>query len=112
MQSPNQNQSAIPGSADAQQADQMSPKAFAESMKQKTQTFLEEVMKAVNEAPDGEWIEGSEEGVRDLSAEFRKAVFQAAVQGRVDAAEAAFSPSTGDSDRSGHAATGHEESAE
>ena len=112
MQSTNPNPPAIPGSADAQQATQMSPKAFAESMEQKMQTFLEEVMATVNGASDGGWIEGSEEGVRDLSAEFRKAVFQAAVQGRVDAAEAAFSPSTGDSDRSGHAATGHQESAE
>ena len=112
MQSTNQNQAAVPGSAAAQQVTQMSPKAFAESMKQKTQTFLEEVMKTVNEAPDGEWIEGSEEGVRDLSAEFRKAAFQAAVQGRVDAAEAAFSPSAGDCDRSGHSAAGDQKSAE
>ena len=50
-------------------------------------------MQAVNDAPDGEWIARSEEQVRDLSAEFRKRVFEQAVQQRIDAAEAAFSPS-------------------
>lgn len=112
MKSTNRNLPANPVAADALQATQMSPQQFAESMKQKTQRYLEEVMRTVNEAPDGRWIEGSEEGVRDLSAEFRKAVFQAAVQGRVDAAEAAFSPSAGDFDRSGHAAASDQESAE
>ena len=90
----------------------MSPREFAESMRQQTDTFLEDVMKTVNEAPDDEWIEGFEEGVRDLAAEFRKNVFQAAVQGRVDAAEAAFSPSTGDSDGPRDATAGDQKSAE
>jgi len=56
------------------------------------ETFVGSVMDAVNEAPDGEWIAGSEERVRDLSAEFRQRVFQQAVQQRINAAEAAFSP--------------------
>ena len=55
--------------------------------------YLQEVMDAVNNAADGEWIAGSEEQVRDLSAEMRRHVFEAAVQKRVDAAEAAFPPS-------------------
>ena len=70
----------------------VSPQAFVESLRQQTEEFLQSVMKTVNDAPDGEWIDGSEEGVRDLAAEFRQRVFQAAVQGRVDAAEAAFPP--------------------
>jgi hypothetical protein len=69
---------------------------------------LQSVIKTVNDAPDGEWIDGSEEGVRDLAAEFRQRVFQAAVQGRVDAAEAAFSPSAGNNSRPGHETTGDE----
>ena len=61
-------------------------------------------MQAVNEAPDGEWIGGSEEQVRNLAAEFRERVFQEAVQQRIDAAEAAFPPSRGNDHRSGHEA--------
>jgi len=77
----------------------VSPEQFAESMKQEVEQYLKEVMEAVNEAPDGEWIAGSEERVRDLSAEMRRRVFEKAVQKRVDAAEAAFPPSTPSDDR-------------
>ncbi len=69
------------------------PEQFAESMKQEMERYLKEVMEAVNQAPDGEWIAGSEERVRDLSAEMRRRVFEKAMQQRVDAAEAAFPPS-------------------
>jgi hypothetical protein len=69
------------------------PQEFADSMKQEMEQYLKEVMEAVNSAADGEWIAGSEEQVRDLSAEIRRRVFEAAVQQRVDAAEAAFPPS-------------------
>lgn len=86
----------------------VSPQAFAASLRQQTEEFLQSVMKTVNDAPDGEWIDGSEEGVRDLAAEFRQRVFQAAVQGRVDAAEAAFPPSGGNNSRCGHSTTGDE----
>jgi hypothetical protein len=71
----------------------VSPQQFAESMKQEIEEFAKQVMEAVNDASDGEWIAGSEEEVRDLSAEMRRRVFEAAVQQRVDAAEAAFPPS-------------------
>jgi len=76
----------------------VSPQQFAESMKQEMDQYLKEVMEAVNEAPDGEWIAGSEERVRDLSAEMRRQVFEKAVQKRVDAAEAAFPPSAPSND--------------
>lgn len=70
-------------------------KQFVEALRSEMETFLDSVMEAVNEAPDGEWIAGSEERVRDMSALFRQRVFQQAVQQRIDAAEAAFSPSAG-----------------
>ena len=76
-----------------------SPQQFAESMKREFEEFAKQVMEAVNKAPDGEWIAGSEEQVRDLSAEMRRRVFEAAVQKRVDAAEAAFPPSALSDDR-------------
>ena len=69
------------------------PEQLVESMKEDMEQYVKEVMKAVNQAPDGEWIAGSEERVRDLSAEMRRRIFERAVQQRVDAAEAAFSPS-------------------
>jgi hypothetical protein len=71
----------------------VAPEEFADSMKQEMEQYLKEVMEAVNGAADGEWLAGSEERVRDLSAEIRRRVFEAAVQQRVDAAEAAFPPS-------------------
>jgi hypothetical protein len=70
------------------------PQEFAESMKTEFDQFAKEVMEAVNEASDGQWIAGSEEKVRDLCAEMRRRVFERAVQKRVQAAEAAFPPST------------------
>lgn len=73
---------------------------FAESMKQEAEQVLQEVMEAVNQAPDGDWIGGSEEQVRERFGEFRKRVFEAALQARIDAAEAAFSPSADGTDRS------------
>jgi hypothetical protein len=54
--------------------------------------LMREVAAAVNAAPEGRVINGSEEQVRDLLGEFRREVYQAALQMRVDAAEAAFSP--------------------
>jgi hypothetical protein len=84
-------------------ARQVSPDKFVESMQQEMQQYLQSVMKAVNNAPDGDWIGGSEEQVRDLSADFRRQVFEKAVQLKIDAAEAAFSPSAqpGDGQASG-----------
>ena len=85
-------------------APKVSPKQLVESLRNEAEAFLESVMQAVNDAPDGEWIAASEEQVRDLSAEFRRRVFQEAVQQRIDAAEAAFPPSGGNDSRSGHEA--------
>ncbi len=85
-------------------APKVSPKQFSEGLRNELETFLESVMESVNAAPDGEWIAGSEEQVRELCAEFRQRVFQEAVQQRIDAAEAAFPPSAGNDDRSRHAA--------
>jgi len=74
-------------------APQVPPEQFVESMKGEIEQYVKEVMEAVNGAPDGEWLAGSEERVRDLSAEMRRRIFERAVQQRVDAAEAAFPPS-------------------
>jgi hypothetical protein len=69
------------------------PQQLAESMKQEFEEFASKVMDAVNDAPDGQWIAGSEEQVRDLCATMRRRIFECALQKRLDAAEAAFPPS-------------------
>ena len=55
--------------------------------------LCQDVAGAVNAAPAGQVINASEEKVRDLLADFRQATYQAALQLRTDAAQAAFSPS-------------------
>ena len=73
---------------------------FVESMQQEMEQYLESVMKAVNNGCRmATGIGGSEEQVRDLSADFRRQVFEKAVQLKVDAAEAAFPPSAQPDDR-------------
>jgi hypothetical protein len=54
---------------------------------------LQEVTAAVNNARDGAIIDESEGPVRDALARLRQAMYQKAIQMKVDAAEAAFSPS-------------------
>lgn len=54
---------------------------------------LQEVTAAVNQASEGAIINQSEEPVRQAMARLRQAVYQKAIQMKVDAAEAAFSPS-------------------
>ena len=63
-------------------------------MRQDFEQTLRAVADAVNDAPDGHLIDGSEERVRDLLGEFRTRSFQTAAQMRVEATEAspAFSP--------------------
>lgn len=68
---------------------------FIAQMRAKLEAMLGEVADAVNEAPPGFIISGSEEKVRDLFADLRQQAFEKALQMRVDAAEAAFSPSEG-----------------
>jgi hypothetical protein len=75
------------------QSPKVSPDAFAESMRDEVEQYLKEMMQAVNEAPDGNWIAGSEEQVRDIAGKMRQRCFEQAIQNRVDAAEAAFPPS-------------------
>jgi hypothetical protein len=72
---------------------QVPPEKLAEALREEAEAYARAVMQAVNQAPDGEWIAGSEEEVRDLSAEFRRRAFERAMQLRINAAEAAFPPS-------------------
>ncbi len=76
-----------------------SPKITAEEL---TKRLLEEspglaerIVAAINAAPDGNWVGASEEQVRDVGHEFVRAAFEAALQQKAEAAEAAFPPSAG-----------------
>ena len=62
---------------------------------EKSPELAEKIVAAINAAPKGNWIGGSEEPVRDAGHEFVRAAFEAALQQKVEAAEAAFSPSAG-----------------
>lgn len=70
----------------------MKVETYIEEMREMTQAMLREVAEAVNKAPDGAWINGSEMQVRDSLAVFRRKAYEKALQMRTDAAQAAFSP--------------------
>jgi hypothetical protein len=73
----------------------MDTEALANQMQVEFLRVMKEVGDAVNAAPTGNVISGSEMQVRDLMAEFRRKVFQTAVQMRIDSTESSFSPSQG-----------------
>jgi hypothetical protein len=70
----------------------MSVPAYVEAMRAEFERVMKQVAEAVNEAPAGRVIDASEERVRDLLGDFRAKAYQTALQMRVNAAEAAFSP--------------------
>ena len=73
----------------------MSRQEFIDRMRQKVEEALGQVADAINVAPPGQIIAGSEEPVRDSFADLRRDAYEMAMQMRLDAAEAAFPPSEG-----------------
>jgi hypothetical protein len=71
----------------------LSADVLLEQLRDRFEKLCREVADAVNQAPAGQVINASEEQVRDLLADFRTATYQAAIQLRTDAAQAAFPPS-------------------
>jgi hypothetical protein len=69
--------------------------AYIQKMREQMEAMLGQVADAINNAPDGYIISGSECQVRDLFGELRQQAFEVGLQMRTDAAEAAFSPSDG-----------------
>jgi hypothetical protein len=78
-----------------QSTPKISRDAFINQMRQKVEEALGRVADAINEAPPGQIISGSEEQVRDVFADLRQQAFETGLQMRVNAAEAAFPPSEG-----------------
>lgn len=71
----------------------LSADALLQQLRGRFEQLCQDVAAAVNHAPAGQVINASEEQVRDLLADFRQATYQAALQLRTDAAQAAFPPS-------------------
>ena len=74
-------------------APKMSRDEFIAEMRNKVEEVLGAVADAINGAPAGHIVTHSEEKVRDLFAGLRQQAFEKGLQMRMDAAEAAFSPS-------------------
>jgi len=72
---------------------QLSAQDLLDQLRGHFEKLCSDVATAVNQAPAGQVINASEEKVRDLLADFRLATYQAALQLRLDAAQAAFPPS-------------------
>ena len=84
----------------------LSADALLHQLRGRFEQLCQDVAAAVNQAPAGQVINASEERVRDLLADFRRATYQAALQLRTDAAQAAFPPSTPPADGSAPAEQG------
>lgn len=69
--------------------------AYIAQLRQQMEAMLGQVADAINNAPDGHIIAGSECQVRDLFGTLRRKAYEVGLQMRTDAAEAAFSPSEG-----------------
>ena len=67
-------------------------RAFVESMRQEMERVLAGVMRAVNDAPDGAWINASEWQVHDAFEELRRLTYERALRMKTEKAEGAFSP--------------------
>lgn len=71
----------------------MDREQFITDMQAEVRRLLGEVADAVNNAPDGNVISGSEMQVRDAMVELQRKAFEKAVQMRIDSTESSFSPS-------------------
>jgi hypothetical protein len=67
--------------------------AYRAALRLELERVVQEVADAVDDAPVGKIIRGSEEKARDALDRFRQAAYEKALQLKVDAAEAAFPPS-------------------
>ncbi len=71
---------------------QISAEGYILRMRERMEAALRRVAQAVNDAPDGAWINDSEWLVFAEFDDLRRDAFEAALQMRADAAASAFSP--------------------
>jgi len=74
----------------------MDKEVLKRQLTERCQQALDEALRAVDEAPDGQWIAASEWEVRDIFQKLTADCFGQMIQGRIDrlpsASRAAFSP--------------------
>lgn len=70
----------------------LSTEAYLQAMRQRIEEALRRVARAVNDAPDGSWINASEMAVFHEFNDLRRDAYEVALQMRADAAASAFSP--------------------
>src|SRR5580658_10093343 len=77
----------------------MDKEVLKRQLTERCQQALDEALRAVDEAPDGQWIAASEWEVRDIFQKLTADCFGQLVQRRMDhlpsASQAAFSPDAG-----------------
>ena len=73
----------------------MDKEQYIAEMQAEVRRVLGQVADAVNDAPTGNVINGSEIAVRDAMAELRERAFEKALQMRIDSTELSFPPSEG-----------------
>lgn len=73
-------------------SNQISPEAYIRQMRERMEAALRRVAQAVNDAPDGAWINDSEWQVFAEFNDLRRDAYQRALQMRADAAASTFSP--------------------
>ena len=78
---------------------QIEAEQLQELLKDDIEKCIAEVAEAVNTARAGSVIDDSEEPVRISTGQLRRKIFEKALQMKIDAAEAAFSPSAQDKDK-------------
>lgn len=71
---------------------QISVQAYVQQMRDRMEQALRRVAQAVNDAPDGAWINDSEWQVFHEFNDLRRDAYEQALQMRADAASSAFSP--------------------
>jgi hypothetical protein len=79
--------------------DRIDPEAYLRQMRRRMDEALRRVAQAVNDAPDGAWINDSEWPVFHEFNDLRRDAFEQALQMRADAAASAFSPGGRPADR-------------
>jgi hypothetical protein len=70
----------------------ITPEAYLAAMRQRLEEAMKRVAQAVNDAPDGAWINASEMIVFHEFNDLRRDAFEKALQMRADAVASAFSP--------------------
>ena len=73
----------------------MDKEKYIAEMQEEVRRLLGQVADAVNNAPTGNVINGSEMAVRDAMGELRQRAFEKALQMRIDSTESSFPPSEG-----------------